>query len=88
MLLAEQAKYKQYLKIQKAQRMQANSEIFGMWNDAFETEAERDGPELGEATIAAAFTVKGIPEDAEPNASNLSGVLDVIRQGRCALSSV
>lgn len=59
-----------------------------MWNDAFETEAERDAPELGEATIAAAFTVKGVSEDASPNASNLAGVLDVIRQGRCALSSV
>lgn len=43
--------------------MQANNDIFGMWNDAFEAEAERDAPELGDATIAAAFTVKGVPSD-------------------------
>ena len=50
-----------------------------MWSEVLETEEDAEESKLGDASLAAHFTVRS---------GSLSGVLDIIMQGRCALSTV
>lgn len=55
------------------------NDMLTMWEEALDTQDETAEIKMGDATIAAQFTVKS---------GSLNGVLDIIRQGRCALATV
>ena len=61
------------------QNFNKKNDLLSMWSEALETEEEVAEMKMGDATIAAQFTVKS---------GSLNGVLDIIRQGRCALATV
>ena len=84
-LVWEQSKY--WAEVQRISRSGSTSlvdRIFGMsndgimsgWSQAFDIEDEGKSLQLGDAAIAAPFTAKS---------GTLSGVLDILRQGRCSL---
>ncbi|KAH0571546.1 Cation-transporting ATPase [Spironucleus salmonicida] len=75
-LIAEQTHYKRFLAFQKRKD---KGGIMSMWSEALEQEEENEDIKMGDAAIAAQFTVKS---------GSLNGVLDIIRQGRCALTTV
>lgn len=52
--------------------------MFGAWDEALAAEEDAGDARMGEATIAAAFTVRS---------GSLTGVLDIVRQGRCTLTT-
>ncbi|CAL6019613.1 Cation-transporting_ATPase [Hexamita inflata] len=78
-LMREQQIYKQYLKMNKLNNLNNKNDMLTMWVEALDTEEETADMKMGDATIAAQFTVKS---------GSLVGVLDIIRQGRCALATV
>ena len=59
--------------------LQNKNSLITMWTETLDTEDDTQDLKMGDATIAAQFTVKS---------GSLEGVLDIIRQGRCALATV
>ena len=52
-------------------KLQKGNDLMGLWTEAFDTEQETDeNIKMGDATIAAQFTVKS---------GSLEGVLDIVR---------
>ena len=54
----------------KIDKMNSKNDALTMWVEALETEEDMENVRMGDATIAAQFTVKS---------GSLNGVLDVIR---------